>query len=259
MDLGEKLAEFASAGKAVASVANAFREGRGVPYWEAQSAHGQLERASGGGLLRERRRKQALKALFDAQWAHVRQNPSRKGSKSPKISPVTGKPYSEVYATTFCNRGHYMATGRPIGHECRIIPPAALRAEYDGDIARAQEILSRTPPRWVRGRPARKNPTDMTVANTILSQMGGARRVQAMTGAKNFIGGENSLSFQFPQPDRSRPNAVRVTLEPNDFYKVEFYRYKVGGHLRLLETHQDIGAEQLKPLFEHVTGLRLSL
>ena len=38
----------------------------------------------------------------------------------------------QIYCTTFCNFGHYVDTGRPIGHECRIIPPRLLRKEMSG-------------------------------------------------------------------------------------------------------------------------------
>jgi hypothetical protein len=36
-----------------------------------------------------------------------------------------------VYCTSFCNQGHSLKTGRPIGHECYIIPPRLLRMESD--------------------------------------------------------------------------------------------------------------------------------
>jgi hypothetical protein len=48
----------------------------------------------------------------------------------------------KIYCTSYCNFGHNMKTGRPIGHECRVIPPAALRAERAGDYGEAQRILS---------------------------------------------------------------------------------------------------------------------
>jgi hypothetical protein len=47
------------------------------------------------------------------------------------------------YATTYCNRGHSMATGRPIGHECYHIPPAALRLERHGLYAEAIELMQK--------------------------------------------------------------------------------------------------------------------
>lgn len=46
------------------------------------------------------------------------------------------------YATTYCNCGHYVKTGRPYQHECRTIPPAALRAERDGNFEEAMLILN---------------------------------------------------------------------------------------------------------------------
>ena len=35
------------------------------------------------------------------------------------------------YVTTFCNFAHSTVSGRPIGHECYIIPPKLLVAERD--------------------------------------------------------------------------------------------------------------------------------
>lgn len=56
-----------------------------------------------------------------------------------------------IYCTSFCNFGHYLNTGRPIDHECYIIPPRLLRAERDLPFEEAIEV-------W---RPwyARKGPT----------------------------------------------------------------------------------------------------
>ena len=46
-----------------------------------------------------------------------------------------------IYCTSYCNFGHRVRTGRPVGHECYVLPPAMLRAERDGDIERANKIL----------------------------------------------------------------------------------------------------------------------
>ena len=43
--------------------------------------------------------------------------------------------------TTYCNFPHRLKDGKPIGHECYIIPPAALQAERDGDMPRAIELI----------------------------------------------------------------------------------------------------------------------
>jgi hypothetical protein len=50
-----------------------------------------------------------------------------------------------VYATTYCNQGNVVATGRPVAHECRTIPPAALQAEMAGDYELAIELMRGTP------------------------------------------------------------------------------------------------------------------
>lgn len=61
-----------------------------------------------------------------------------------------------VYVTSFCNFGHDLVTGRPVGHECYILPTAALRMEYLGNVARAVEILqTKGKGPIVKGRPRR--------------------------------------------------------------------------------------------------------
>jgi hypothetical protein len=37
----------------------------------------------------------------------------------------------KIFCTSFCNMGHDIQTGKPIGHECYIIPPRLLRLERD--------------------------------------------------------------------------------------------------------------------------------
>lgn len=51
--------------------------------------------------------------------------------------------FSGVYCTTYCNHGHDLATGKPVNHECRVIPPLALLAERDGDFEQAIAIMDR--------------------------------------------------------------------------------------------------------------------
>jgi hypothetical protein len=57
-------------------------------------------------------------------------------------------PYA--YVSTYCNFAHRCKDGKPIQHECRIIPPKALEAEMNDDISLAIEILSTTPARIMR-------------------------------------------------------------------------------------------------------------
>ncbi len=35
------------------------------------------------------------------------------------------------YVTTFCNRAHQLSDGKPIAHECYVIPPRLLKAERE--------------------------------------------------------------------------------------------------------------------------------
>ena len=48
---------------------------------------------------------------------------------------------SKIYTTTFCNCGHRVSDGKPINHECYILPTPALHAEMKGDMEKAVEIL----------------------------------------------------------------------------------------------------------------------
>lgn len=51
-------------------------------------------------------------------------------------------PEPAVYCTSFCNSGHRMSDGKPVGHECVVLPVRALRAERAGDIDQALTVLS---------------------------------------------------------------------------------------------------------------------
>jgi hypothetical protein len=65
----------------------------------------------------------------------------------------------KVYATTYCNKGHRISDGMPVNHECYVLPPAALRAERDGDIPRAIDIIQAAKPlRVSRVRMPKENP-----------------------------------------------------------------------------------------------------
>jgi hypothetical protein len=96
--------------------------------------------------------------------------------------------------------------------------------------------------------------TDITIANTILSQLGG-RRFSMMTGAKNFCGTADSLSFRIPGTmTRNRINYVKITLTPSDTYTVVFMVIR-GMTVKEVATHEDIYNDMLCELFRNVTGL----
>lgn len=54
------------------------------------------------------------------------------------------------------------------------------------------------------------------VAETILQQLGGTRRLVTMTGAHNFVGGPNHVTFRIKAQALQKINVVRITLDPSD-------------------------------------------
>lgn len=90
------------------------------------------------------------------------------------------------------------------------------------------------------------------VANTILDQLGG-NKFAFMTGAKNFTTDGKALAFQIMR-NASGGNRVKITLNENDLYDVEFgsirkFEYKVK------KSFTDIYSEDLVRIFEQTTKL----
>ena len=99
------------------------------------------------------------------------------------------------------------------------------------------------------------------VAQTILQQLGGSGRLKAMIGAKHFMSIDKGmgLSFQFPNQNRSQPNAVNIRYNAGtDEYNVEFGRASNSGY-KVLKKVDGVQASELKRLFTQTTGLHLSL
>lgn len=61
------------------------------------------------------------------------------------------------YVTTFCNFAHWLDTGRPIDHECYVLPPADLRREMESKDGDDLSDIYRKKGPMVRGRPAKEN------------------------------------------------------------------------------------------------------
>ncbi len=96
--------------------------------------------------------------------------------------------------------------------------------------------------------------TDMTVAKTILAQLGGPR-FAAMTGAKNMAGHADALSFRLPSRFATGGiNYVKVTLTPADTYHVLFVKCW-GIKTIVIAERDDVYAEDLQRVFSEVTGL----
>lgn len=96
----------------------------------------------------------------------------------------------------------------------------------------------------------------MTVAQTILAQLGG-NRFAAMTGAKSFCAGENTLTFKIGR-NASKATAVRVTLDPDDTYMMEFLAIR-NFEVTTVASFDGVYCDLLAPTFEDATGLATSL
>lgn len=59
----------------------------------------------------------------------------------PRDVVETIDPPKDFYVSTYCNFAHSMKSGKPIKHECRHIPPAALRLEREGLFTEASAIM----------------------------------------------------------------------------------------------------------------------
>ena len=96
----------------------------------------------------------------------------------------------------------------------------------------------------------------MKIAAVIFGQLGG-NRFTVMTGAKNFVGSDEGLTFRIPKA-KNGINCVRIILTPADLYKVEFMKIR-GTTVKTHEIVSNVYAENLRSVFEDHTGLATSL
>jgi ABC-type enterochelin transport system permease subunit len=105
---------------------------------------------------------------------------------------------------------------------------------------------------------------NMTVAGTILCQLGG-RRFAFTTGSKNFMDCGNALSMKLIR-NKSKANHLRITLNDSDTYDMVFTNYvpfklnkktgvMTGNKLIKVAEFNDVYCDQLQDLFTQVTGL----
>lgn len=86
------------------------------------------------------------KNVVDTHYPRHRAGGKRRSRGSRKVA-VTG-----FYVTSFCNFAHSLKTGRPLAHECYILPPRGLIAERDGRIDEAIKLFAKKKGPIVRGR-----------------------------------------------------------------------------------------------------------
>ena len=98
--------------------------------------------------------------------------------------------------------------------------------------------------------------SDLTVANTILAQLGGGKFI-AMTGSKNFGGTADSLAFKVGR-NAGRVSYVIIKLNGLDLYDVEYIRVRKAVRTTLA-TSEDLFGDMLQADFTAKTGLYTSL
>ena len=98
--------------------------------------------------------------------------------------------------------------------------------------------------------------SDMTVAKTILEQLGG-NKFCVMTGAKNLVGDENSLSMRIGR-NSSNSNYLKITLNSMDTYDMKFYRLWRFEEKSVTE-YNNIYNDMLTDTFTAHTGMYASL
>ena len=98
--------------------------------------------------------------------------------------------------------------------------------------------------------------TDMTVAATILEQLGG-RAFLRMTGAKHLLGCDTALIMSLPGSlTTDRINRVRINLDPSDTYTVTTYKFSSKTlACPAVDKRRDVYAENLREAFTALTGL----
>lgn len=98
----------------------------------------------------------------------------------------------------------------------------------------------------------------MTIAQTILQQLGGGRFI-TMTGARNLVDHGNALSFRLPSRfAKGGINYVKIELNGLDLYDITFGKVW-GTDFKVLATEEGLYNDMLIPTFEQTTHLYTSL
>jgi hypothetical protein len=101
-------------------------------------------------------------------------------------------------------------------------------------------------------------------ALTIYEQLGGKRFGQ-MTGARDFMTADNPqprLLFKLPRNKAGVGTTMEISLLPNDTYLMVFFKMGRGAkrfERKILDRADGIYADQLRSVFERMTGLFTSL
>ena len=92
----------------------------------------------------------------------------------------------------------------------------------------------------------------MKTAQIILEQLGGNKFI-VMTGCKNFVASNNSLSMQLSR-NMSKATHMTVTLTSLDLYDVKFVSCR-NYSINTVKEYTGVYADMLQSIFTDVTGL----
>ena len=99
--------------------------------------------------------------------------------------------------------------------------------------------------------------TDMTVAKTILEQLGG-NKFRMMTGAKNFGARDNSLSMRIGR-NSSNSNYLTITLNSMDTYDMKFCKLTRKFEEKSVTEYKNVYNDLMRGTFTAHTGMYTSL
>ena len=99
--------------------------------------------------------------------------------------------------------------------------------------------------------------SDMTVAKTILEQLGG-NKFRVMTGAKNFMGFTDGLVMKIGR-NSSNSNYLKITLNSMDTYDMEFAKVTRMGEKKSVTEYNNIYCDMLTDQFTSRTGMYTSV
>lgn len=60
-----------------------------------------------------------------------------------QVTPVSP---TDIYVTSYCNHAHRLSDGKPLNHECYVLPPKALQLEREDKVSEAIEVLAQAKP-----------------------------------------------------------------------------------------------------------------
>lgn len=109
-----------------------------------------------------------------------------------------------------------------------------------------------------------KGNKEMSVAETILQQLGG-HRFTVMTGSNHYLSDGYTLRMHLAK-NHSKANRLEITLDEYDTYTMRFYKYTAGrldrktytwtaDKVEEVETFHGIYCDQLQEIFTQVTWM----